>query len=334
MTKSFRAVKKRRLPMYLCCPKAFCKPEVFMDKGAERREDHETWDYKIVARHISKVFHIKRPGEGKREFTAVKDLNLNVKKGEFVTIVGPSGCGKSSFLDILAGLSEPSSGEIFIDGRRITGPALDRGIVLQGYALFPWRTVRQNIEYGLEIKKVKKAERKAISDHFIDLVELKRFADSYPYELSGGMKQRVAIARALAYDPEVLLMDEPFAAVDAQTREALQDELLNIWEKTGKTIIFITHSIEEAVLLADRVAVMSANPGSIRRIIDVELPRPRRSGDTRNSIDFNRISGLVWNLLHDTDGKTEKSGEQAGPPSQPYRNISENDKQGLDSAAL
>jgi NitT/TauT family transport system ATP-binding protein len=305
-----------------------------MSEAAEKRED-EPGDYKIVARHISKVFHIKRPGEGKREFSAVKDLSLNVKKGEFVSIVGPSGCGKSTFLDILAGLSEPSSGDIFIDGRKITGPALDRGIVLQGYALFPWRTVRQNIEYGLEIKKIKKAERKAISDRFIDLVELNGFTESYPYELSGGMKQRVAIARALAYDPEVLLMDEPFAAVDAQTRETLQDELLNIWEKTGKTIIFITHSIEEAVFLADRVAVMSASPGVIKRIIDVELPRPRRSGGTRNSIDYSRITGLVWNLLHDSGGE-EESGERAGPPSAPYKNIGENDdkKQRLDSAAL
>jgi NitT/TauT family transport system ATP-binding protein len=309
--------------------------EIVMSNTAERQKDG-SGDYKIVAKHISRVFHTKRPGDRKQEFTAVKDLNLNVKKGEFVTIVGPSGCGKSTFLDILAGLSEPSSGEIFIDGRRIRGPALDRGIVLQGYALFPWRTVRQNIEYGLEIKKVKKAERRAISDHFIDLVELKAFADSYPYELSGGMKQRVAIARALAYDPEVLLMDEPFAAVDAQTRETLQDELLNIWEKTGKTIIFITHSIEEAVFLADHVAVMSSSPGYIKRIITVELPRPRRSGDTRNSIEFSRITGLVWNLLHDIDGEGARPEEQAGPPLWPYRGIGENGdkKQGLDSAAL
>jgi NitT/TauT family transport system ATP-binding protein len=306
-----------------------------MSETAVKKED-ATGDYKIVARHISKVFHIKRPGEGKREFTAVKDLNLNVKKGEFVTIVGPSGCGTSTFLDILAGRSEPSSGDLFIDGRKITGPALDRGIVLQGYALFPWRTVRQNIEYGLEIKKIKKAERKAISDHFIDLVDLRAFIDSYPYELSGGMKQRVAIARALAYDPEVLLMDEPFAAVDAQTRETLQNELLDIWEKTGKTIIFITHSIEEAALLADRVAVMSASPGVIKRIIDVELPRPRRSGDTRNSIDYSRITGLVWNLLHESSEGEEALEKQAGPPSPPYRNIGEHDdkKQRLDSAAL
>jgi NitT/TauT family transport system ATP-binding protein len=294
--------------------------------------DTEINDYKIVARNISRVFQIKRTGEGRKDFIAIKDLNLNVKKGEFVTIVGPSGCGKSTFLDILAGLSAPSSGEIFIDGRRVTGPALDRGIVLQGYALFPWRTVRQNIEYGLEIKRVKKAERREISSRFIELVDLKGFEDSFPYELSGGMKQRVAIARALAYDPEVLLMDEPFAAVDAQTRETLQDELLSIWEKTDKTIIFITHSIDEAVFLADRVAVMSGTPGTLKRFVTVDLPRPRRVSDTRNSIDFTRITGVVWNLLHDIEVPDEK----ASRPGQVYGEEVQKEalKHDIDSAAL
>ncbi|MDR1253287.1 MAG: ABC transporter ATP-binding protein [Treponema sp.] len=254
--------------------------------------------HKIVARNIRRVFYIKREGAERREFTAVENLSLAVQKGEFVTIVGPSGCGKSTFLDILAGLSEPTSGDIYIDGNKVKGPGLDRGIVLQGYALFPWRTVRQNIEYGLEIKKVKKTQRREISDRFIELVDLRGFENSYPYELSGGMKQRVAIARALAYDPEVLLMDEPFAAVDAQTRESLQEELLRIWEKTGKTIIFITHSIEEAVFLAGRVVVMSANPGTIKSILKVPIARPRRASLLRNDPEYIRITGLVWNLLH------------------------------------
>ncbi|WP_062376793.1 ABC transporter ATP-binding protein [Treponema endosymbiont of Eucomonympha sp.] len=292
--------------------------------------DNAVKDFKIVARNINRVFQTKRGGEGKREFTAIENVNLTVKKGEFVTIVGPSGCGKSTLLDIFAGLSEPTSGDIYIDGRKVTGPALDRGIVLQGYALFPWRTVRQNIEYGLEIKKVKKRERKIISDRFIDLVDLKGFEDSFPYELSGGMRQRVAIARALAYDPEVLLMDEPFAAVDAQTRETLQDELLSIWEKTDKTIIFITHSIEEAVFLADRVAVMSSSPGRIKTIVNVTLPRPRRMSGTRNSIDFSRITGVVWNLLHDIK-VPEEAGDSRTQTVQPY---AEAEKQVADSAAL
>ena len=267
--------------------------------------------HKIVARNISRVFYSKLAGGLRRAFTAVKNLNLAIKKGEFVTIVGPSGCGKSTFLDILAGLSEPTTGEVFIDGRKVTGPGLDRGIVLQGYALFPWRTVRQNIEYGLEIKKIKKAARKEISDHFIDLVDLKGFESSYPHELSGGMKQRVAIARALACDPEALLMDEPFAAVAAQTRETLQEELLRIWEKTGKTIIFITHSIEEAVFLAYRVVVMETNPGTIKAIIRVAVDRSSRSNLRRNSAEYSRIAGLVWNLLHGLGFASDKAIDSA-----------------------
>jgi NitT/TauT family transport system ATP-binding protein len=262
---------------------------------------------KIVASNIAKIFHVRRTeGKGTKEFTAIKDLNLEVRRGEFITIVGPSGCGKSTFLDMLAGLNHPTSGEIHIDGKQITGPALDRGIILQGYALFPWRTVWENVAFGLEIKKIPKKERRRISQEFINLVGLQGFEDRYPYELSGGMKQRVAIARALAYDPEVLLMDEPFAAVDAQTREILQDELLRIWEETQKTIVFVTHSIDEAVFLADRVAVMSTNPGTIKEIVDIKLPRPRRVGDIRNSADFTWIRHKVWTLLQNGTAESEK----------------------------
>ncbi|AKG37663.1 ABC transporter ATP-binding protein [Paenibacillus durus ATCC 35681] len=248
--------------------------------------------------------------EEKKQFTALQDVDLEVRPGEFLTIVGPSGCGKSTLLDLIAGLATPTEGELYIDGKKITGPALDRGIVMQGYALFPWRTVRRNVEFGLEIKKVPKKDRKAISDRFLELVGLSNYADRYPYELSGGMKQRVAIARALAYDPEVLLMDEPFAAVDAQTRETLQDELLRIWEQTGKTIIFVTHSIDEAVALADRVVVMSPNPGKVREIVPVSLPRPRSVGDVQSTADFSWIRHRVWELLQ---GETAA----AKPPAQP-----------------
>ncbi|MDF2925383.1 MAG: transporter ATP-binding protein [Paenibacillaceae bacterium] len=262
----------------------------------------ETED-KISIRNVYRNYQIKRNANGEaKEFTALENVNLSVKKGEFLTIVGPSGCGKSTLLDLIAGLATPTSGELYIDGRRITKPDLDRGIVMQGYALFPWRTVRHNVEFGLEIKKVPKNDRKEISSKFIKLVGLTGFEDRYPYELSGGMKQRVAIARALAYDPEVLLMDEPFAAVDAQTREVLQDELLRIWEETKKTIIFITHSIDEAVALADRVAVMSANPGSIKEIVKVGLPRPRSVGDVQSTADFSLIRYRVWELLQNGNG--------------------------------
>jgi NitT/TauT family transport system ATP-binding protein len=257
---------------------------------------------KIEIRGLGRSFNKKSNAPGtktKEKFFALKDFNLAINKGEFVAIVGPSGCGKSTLLDLLVGLSKADEGQILIDGKAINGPALDRGIVLQGYALFPWRTVRRNIEFGLEIKGVSAKERTEISDKFIKLVDLVGFENHYPYELSGGMQQRVAIARALAYDPEVLLMDEPFAAVDAQTRETMQDELLTIWEKTGKTIIFVTHSIEEAVGLADRVAVICRSPGSVKEVVDVKLPRPRRIGDVRNTPDFSLISHHVWELLQD-----------------------------------
>ncbi|MDR3592125.1 MAG: ABC transporter ATP-binding protein [Negativicutes bacterium] len=264
---------------------------------------------KIVASNISKIYKVKQEGsDSLADFYALQQVSLTVVEGEFLTIVGPSGCGKSTFLDMIAGLSFATSGDIHIDGKRITGPALDRGIVLQGYALFPWRTVRENVEFGLEIKKIKPKERAEISERYLDLVGLKAFKDRYPYELSGGMKQRVAIARALAYDPEVLLMDEPFAALDAQTREVLQEELLNIWEKTKKTIIFVTHSIDEAVFLADRVAVMTANPGTIKTILKVDLKRPRQA--SRASAEFGWIRHKVWELLYGgPGGSTEKQGQ-------------------------
>jgi NitT/TauT family transport system ATP-binding protein len=253
---------------------------------------------KIEIRGIGRSFTKKAPdGRKKETFFALKDLNIKVRKGEFFSIVGPSGCGKSTLLDLLTGLARPDEGELLIDGKPITGPKLDCGIVLQGYALFPWRTARKNIEFGLQMKGIPRKQRREISDRYIKLVELEGFENHYPSELSGGMQQRVAIARVLAYDPEVLLMDEPFAAVDAQTRETMQDELLSIWAKTGKTIVFVTHSIEEAVGLSDRIAVLSRSPGTVREVVDVRLPRPRAIGDVRNTPDFRMISSHIWELL-------------------------------------
>jgi NitT/TauT family transport system ATP-binding protein len=269
---------------------------------------------KIEIRGIGRSFTKKTSEWGKKEtFFALKNLNIKVQKGEFFSIVGPSGCGKSTLLDLLTGLTRPDEGELLIDGNPITGPKLDCGIVLQGYALFPWRTARKNIEFGLQMKGVPRKQRREISDRYIKLVDLEGFENHYPSELSGGMQQRVAIARVLAYDPEVLLMDEPFAAVDAQTRETMQDELLSIWAKTGKTIIFVTHSIEEAVGLSDRVAVLSRSPGTVREVVDVRLPRPRTIGDVRNTPFFRRISNHIWELLQnkqDIQPMTDKTDQE------------------------
>ncbi|MDR1166637.1 MAG: ABC transporter ATP-binding protein [Deltaproteobacteria bacterium] len=259
---------------------------------------HELPEEKIVLENLSKVYGVRsQEGRDAEDFVALEDFSLAVNAGEFVSIVGPSGCGKSTLLDIIAGLSKADSGTVRVSGLEVTGPGLDRGVVLQGYALFPWRTVRKNIEFGLEMKGASAKERREIGQKYLELVSLTGFEDRYPHELSGGMKQRVAIARALAYDPEVLLMDEPFAAVDAQTREILQDELLSIWEKTRKTIVFVTHSIDEAVLLADRVVVMTANPGKIRAVHAVNLPRPRSNHATRLSREYQDLRQKIYQGL-------------------------------------
>jgi NitT/TauT family transport system ATP-binding protein len=234
-------------------------------------------------------------------------VDLSVKKGEFLSIVGPSGCGKSTFLDLVGRLSKPSEGRIFVDGKVVEGPGLDRGIVFQQYALFPWRTALGNIEFGIENKKITKNERREIARKYLSLVGLAGFEDRYPYELSGGMKQRVAIARALAFDPDILLMDEPFGALDSQTREILQLELLRIWDETHKTILFITHSIDEAVFLSDRVAIMTARPGVIKKIVDIPLSRAARfEDDIRTSNEFVRSRHELWGLLKEEVVKAQQ----------------------------
>ncbi len=260
---------------------------------------------KIRAEDIRKIFPGKNESAGKAGTAAMEALggiNLDIRKGEFFAIVGPSGCGKSTFLEIVAGLMKPTSGSVYIDGKKINGPDLDRGIVFQGYALFPWRTVIGNVAYGLEEKGVPAQERKEICREYITLVGLSGFENHYPYQLSGGMKQRVAIARALAYNPDILLMDEPFAALDAQTRESLQDEVLRIWDETKKTVIFVTHNIEEAIFLADRIAIMSARPGIIKQIIDVPLSRPR-SEEHRMAQELMKLRLEVGRLVREEVSK-------------------------------
>src|SRR5215470_17214313 len=224
----------------------------------------------LSIRGVTKRFPV---GDG--EIEALARVDLTIARGEFVCLIGASGCGKSTLLRIVAGFEEPTNGEVTVHGRPVTGPGSDRGMVFQDYALFPWMTVRQNIAFGPRQRGLLRTEIAAIADEFVKLVGLERFADRYPSQLSGGMKQRVAIARVLANNADILLMDEPFGALDALTREQLQRELLQIWARTGVTVIFVTHSVEEAVLLSDRVVVMSAGPGRIASDIAIDLPRPR-----------------------------------------------------------
>jgi len=229
---------------------------------------------------------------------ALERLSLDVAANEFVSIVGPSGCGKSTLLYLLGGFLPLEQGEITVDGRKVSKPGPDRGIVFQHFALFPWKTVRQNVLYGLERKKMDAVQRNELAQKYIDLVKLTGFEDAWPAQLSGGMKQRVAIARTLVTDPDVLLMDEPFGALDAQTRGILQEELLAIWGLTRKTVLFVTHDVHEAVLLSDRVIVMSARPGRIKTTVNIDLPRPRNSEVTRSQ-NFAGYCDEIWSLVRE-----------------------------------
>jgi NitT/TauT family transport system ATP-binding protein len=210
---------------------------------------------------------------------ALDHINLEVKPGEFVCIVGPSGCGKSTLLHLIAGLHHPTSGQVLVDGKPIQGPGTDRILIFQELGLFPWLTVGQNVEFGMKMKGLSKAEREKTTRYYLRLVHLSKFKDSYTHQLSGGMRQRVALARALATEPDVLLMDEPFAALDAQTRDLLHDELERIWAETGRTIIFVTHNVREAIRLGDRVVLLTFRPGRVKNVFPVDLPRPRHLED-------------------------------------------------------
>ncbi len=248
--------------------------------------------YKLQAVDLTKVFEDSKRGS----VVAIDHVNLEVKDGEFVMIVGPSGCGKTTLINILGGLNTPSSGQVLLDGRPVEGPGADRGMVFQGYSLFPWLSVQKNVEFGLKMKKVPKDKRTQIARKYIELVGLSGFEQALPKQLSGGMKQRVAIARTLANEPEILLMDEPFGALDAQTRVVMQELLADISKKTKTTILFITHDIDEAVLLGDRIYVMSRRPGTVREVLDVDLPGER----THESLvlpEFLEIKKKIMDML-------------------------------------
>src|SRR5579872_3958233 len=243
---------------------------------------------------IERVNHTYRQPRG-RSVLALSDVSLEVRPREFIALLGPSGCGKSTLLYLVGGFLPIEAGRIAVKGQRVTAPGPDRGIVFQHFALFPWKTVRANILYGLERQGMPRAERQQRAQRFIDLVGLTGFEDSYPSQLSGGMKQRAAIARTLAFDPKILLMDEPFGALDAQTRHLMQTELLGIWQRTRKTVIFVTHDVQEAVYLADRVAVMSARPGRIKAIVDTKFGD--RDPSILRSREFVEKVDELWGLV-------------------------------------
>jgi NitT/TauT family transport system ATP-binding protein len=245
----------------------------------------------LEIKNVSRTF----VSEDNQTMEALSDISLSVGNEEFICILGPSGCGKTTLLRIIAGLESASSGSVILDGAAITRPSPKMAMIFQEYSLYPWRTVEENVALGMELRGIKKAERSAAVEKYLDLVGLAGFGKRHPHELSGGMRQRVAVARALAIDPSILLMDEPFGALDAQTRNRMQHELLRIWEKTKKTILFVTHSVDEAVFLADRIVVLTHRPGMIKEIVSIPSARPRE----RTSEEFGQIRRHLLDMIRE-----------------------------------
>jgi len=250
----------------------------------------------LEVKQLSKVF-FEQNDPRKPGLVALHDISLVVEKNEFVSLLGPSGCGKTTLIRVIAGLIPADRGQILVNGRPVTAPGRDRCMVFQQFGLLPWRTVLSNVEFGLEIEGVAKEERAQIARKYLELVGLVGFENYYPHQISGGMQQRVGIARALSKKPDILLMDEPFGAVDAQTREQLQEELLKIWDQTDTTVVFVTHSIDEAIYLSDRVVVMQARPGRIKEELAVDLPRPRWEGDIKADPRFSQLRARLRESL-------------------------------------
>ncbi|MFY0691699.1 MAG: ABC transporter ATP-binding protein [Paracoccaceae bacterium] len=250
----------------------------------------------IELKGIRKTFQLSEDRGGK-SVLALDDVNLSIRRGEFLTIIGPSGCGKTTLLRVIASLTEADEGEVIVDGEAVTEPGIGRAMVFQTFGLFPWKTVIDNVMFPLVVRKIPDEEARATAMRHIKQVGLDKFVDAYPHQLSGGMQQRVGLARALSTGADILLMDEPFGAIDAQTRELMQEELLRIWQEERKTVIFITHDLDEAVLLADRVLLMSRGPGKVREVIDVNLPHPRFEYDARGHKNFAEVRAHLWHQL-------------------------------------
>jgi NitT/TauT family transport system ATP-binding protein len=258
--------------------------------------NHAKREPMVEIQKVSKSFH-KTVKDNTAEIKALADVSLSIRENEFISIIGPSGCGKTTLLRIIDGLIPYDSGAILINGNKISSPGPDRAVVFQTFALLPWRTVLANVEFSLELRRVAKEERTSIARDYLKRVGLEDFEHHYPHELSGGMQQRAGLARALAVNPMILLMDEPFGSVDAQTRQLLQEELLELWQREQKTVIFITHSMDEAVYLSDRVVIMTPRPGRVAEILDVPLPRPRIADDVRRDPKFADLTNYIWDSL-------------------------------------
>lgn len=248
----------------------------------------------LLIRNLTKEYYDVYSGQ---RVMAIQEVSLELREGEFVAIVGPSGCGKTTLLNVVAGFIPPTRGEVLLNGRQVAGPGPDRGVVFQSFALFPWKTVLDNVGFGLKMRGVPKPERERVAREFISLVGLAGSEHQYPHELSGGMQQRVGVARVLANHPEVMLMDEPFASVDAQTRMTLQEELTRIWESKRPTILFVTHDVDEAVFLANRVVVLSSRPARVRAVVDIALPRPRSWSGLIEDDRYKRLVGRILALV-------------------------------------
>lgn len=250
----------------------------------------------VEVQRVSKTFQ-KAVKNKPMEVKALAEVDFSIRENEFVSIIGPSGCGKTTLLRIIDGLIPCDGGQVIINGKKVTAPGPDRAVVFQSFALLPWRTVLANVEFSLELRHVPKEERTRIARTYLERVGLSEFEDHFPHELSGGMQQRAGLARALAVNPLILLMDEPFGSVDAQTRQLLQEELLELWQREKKTVIFVTHSMDEAVYLSDRVVIMTPRPGRVAEILNVPLPRPRTDNDVRRSREFVELTNYIWESL-------------------------------------
>jgi len=293
----------------------------YLEQSAAVRERFDRLKAREVILEVKQLGKVYKSNKG--DVTALQDINFKTHRREFVCVIGPSGCGKSTLIRILAGLESHTSGDVLLDGKPVTGPGRDRGMVFQGYTLFPWLSVRKNVMFGLEMNGMSASEAGREAELWLELVGLERFANSYPHELSGGMKQRVAIARALVNQPRILLMDEPFGALDAQSRAKMQAHLLEIWRNIDITILFITHDLDEAIFLADRILVLKAHPGEVQELIEVSVPRPR-SAEQFVSPEFLATKARLEALIHPPEAVVETKDDEVKPHMIRFVNVADN----------